>query len=212
MNWITANHMGSFQRVFVSLDELFSCFDATTGFCGYDSQALANLDDALSIIAAAHQKVDLVLFLEDNTAGFHFEALDGYHPQMEQSYVTAVPQFVQHVAANATDSSAISVIDLQNEAYYQIAAHLSTMTNVCGQDTGCIDHKISYPWLTQLYNTAHAAAPQFKYTASACHCTRASPMSTTFTSTAVTHGPSLPSWPTREISTSLGLSVRPAAR
>ena len=167
MNWITANHMGSFQRVFVSLDELFSCFDATTGFCGYDSQALANLDDALSIIAAAHQKVDLVLFLEDNTAGFHFEALDGYHPQMEQSYVTAVQQFVQHVAANATDSSAISVIDLQNEAYYQIAAHLSTMTNVCGQDTGCIDHKISYPWLTQLYNTAHAAAPQFKYTASA---------------------------------------------
>src|SRR5262249_26627813 len=41
MNWITANHMGSFQRVFVSLDELFSCFDPTTGFCGYSSNALA---------------------------------------------------------------------------------------------------------------------------------------------------------------------------
>jgi hypothetical protein len=166
MNWMTANHLGSFQRVYVSLDELFSCFDPTTGFCGYSTQALANLDDALSIIAAAHQKVDLVLLAQDNTAGFHFEALDGYHPQMEQNYVTAVQQFVQHVAGNSTDSSVVSVIDLQNEAYDQIAAHLTILPNVCGQNGGCINHNIAYPWLTKLYNAAHAAAPQFNYTVS----------------------------------------------
>jgi len=166
MNWITANRMGTFQRVFISLDELFSCFDATTGFCGYNSQALANLDDALSIIAASHQKVDLVLLAQDNAAGFHFASLDGYHPQMEQNYVTAVKQFVEHVAANATDSSVISVMDLQNEAFHQVASHLRAMTNVCGANPYCIDAKITHPWLVKLYTAAHAAAPQFNYTVS----------------------------------------------
>ena len=109
MSWITAQHMGNFQRVFVSLDELFSCFNTSSGFCGYNPRALSNVDDALSIIARAHQKADVVLLLQDDAAGFDFEALDGYHPAMEQAYVNAVRQFVQYVAANQTASSAIAV-------------------------------------------------------------------------------------------------------
>jgi hypothetical protein len=57
-------------------------------------------------------------------------------------------------------------MDLQNEAFNQVASHLSTMSNVCGPNPYCIDANITHPWLITLYTTAHAAAPQFNYTVS----------------------------------------------
>jgi hypothetical protein len=166
MNSIDANGLGHFQRVWISLDELFACFDPTTGFCGYSKAALGDLDDALARIAAAHQKVDLVLFADSGQSSFNYKALDGYHPQMEANYVTALQQFVDHVAANPTDSSVIAVMDLFNEGYYQIDSYLEAMPNVCGRDGGCIDHNISRPFLLKLYDAAHTAAPHFLYTVS----------------------------------------------
>jgi hypothetical protein len=57
-------------------------------------------------------------------------------------------------------------MDLFNEAYYQIYSHLSKMSNVCGENVGCIFESISRPFLLTLYSVAHAAAPQFLYTVS----------------------------------------------
>src|SRR5438105_13041923 len=45
--FIVHNGQGTFQRVWVSLDELMS-WDPTTGYQGFNSQYLANLDDALA--------------------------------------------------------------------------------------------------------------------------------------------------------------------
>ena len=177
--FIAQNGQGAFQRVWVSLDELMS-WDPTTGYQGFIPQYLANLDDALARFHAKGIQVDLVLFEWAPNSGdqdqFHPEALDGTHATMRAHYLQAVHDFVSHLAANRTDAETVAVMDLQNEAYYQMEryfrqgrSYLGTFT-ACwtgsAVNSGCVDQHIVHPWLTDLYNAAHGAAPGFKYTVS----------------------------------------------
>jgi hypothetical protein len=170
---------GAFQRLWVSLDELMS-WDPTTGYQGFTPQYVANLDDALARFHAKRIQVDLVLFewAPHSSAQhqFHPEALDGNHAAMRAHYLQAVRDFVSHLAANRTDAETVAVMDLQNEAYYQMEryfrqgrSYLGTFT-ACwtgsAVNSGCVDQNIVRPWLTDLYNAAHGAAPGFKYTVS----------------------------------------------
>jgi hypothetical protein len=147
------NRLGKFHRLWIALDHLFSCFDATNGYCGYDATALANVDDALHKFAAAGMQVDIVLLANGNENGFHFEALDGAHPSMRLNYLNAVRDFLRHIASDPTDLSAVAVVDLMNEAYYQ------------SEVRGISDPTV-HEWLIDLYSTAHTAAPGLLYTVS----------------------------------------------
>jgi hypothetical protein len=177
--FIVHNGQGTFQRVWVSLDELMN-WDPTTGYHGFNSQYLANLDDALARFHAYGIKVELVLFQwglhTEDQYQFHPEALDGNHATMRAHYLQAMRDFVSHLAANPTDAATVAVMDLQNEAYYQMKqffeqgqSYLGTFTQCwTGSvvDRGCVDQNITRPWLTDLYNAAHGAAPNFEYTVS----------------------------------------------
>src|SRR5256714_5327462 len=51
---------------------------------------------------------------------FHTEALDGNHATMRANYLQALGDFVNHLAANPTASATVAVMDLFNEAYWQL--------------------------------------------------------------------------------------------
>jgi hypothetical protein len=177
--FISRHHLGSFQRVWVSLDQLMY-WHPVSGYAGYNPRSLANLDDALQQFARYHMKVDLVLLTyslgSSSRYQFHPEALDGLHPQMRANYLRAVHDFVAHLAANPVDASTIAVMDLENEAYYQLEVYFSNTSHLgvyrfCETSGGhaawsCVDRSIIHPWLTDLYRTAKAAGPRFLYTIS----------------------------------------------
>src|ERR687886_2007124 len=179
LSFIRRRHQGGFQRVWISLDQLMY-WQSNTGYQGYDPQSLANVDDMLRRFAAHGIKVDLVLFSWAHGAGahyqFHPEALDGNHATMRAHYLQAVRDFVSHLAANPTAAATVAVMDLQNEAYYMLEryfaqgrSHLGTFTHCwvgTAVDVRCVDRDIIHPWLTDLYNAAHGAAPRFAYTVS----------------------------------------------
>ncbi len=129
LSFINAQHLGSFQRVWISLDQLMN-WNGTTGYAGYNSQGLANVDDMLHRAAAAGLKLDLVLFVYtsdvSHTNEFHPEALDGNHAAMRANYLQAVRDFVTHLAADPIDTSAVAVLDLQQEGYYQLEVYFYT--------------------------------------------------------------------------------------
>jgi hypothetical protein len=95
---------------------------------------------------------------------------------MRAHYLQAVRDFVSHLAANPTDAATVAVMDLQNEAYYMLEryfaqgrSHLGTFTRCwvgAAVDVRCVDRDIIHPWLTDLYNAAHGAAPHPAYTVS----------------------------------------------
>jgi hypothetical protein len=147
--FIRIKGLGTFQRVWISLDQLMS-WNSTSGYAGYNSQALANVDDMLHQAAANGIKVDLVLFTNagDGYANdFHREALDGNHPRIRASYLQALHDFVANVAADPTDAATIAVMDLQNEAYNQLESYLSTPSTL-GQWNYALP---SWPTSTQCY-------------------------------------------------------------
>src|SRR5918911_3548226 len=154
--WIANNRMGTFQRVWVCLDELMN-WDPTTGYQGFNPQYLANLDDALAKFNANGIKVDLVLFEASKGTSdqyqFHTEALDGNHATMRAGYLQALRDFVTHLAQTPTDTATVAVMDLFNEAYYQL------------EQFGYSDSVI-HQWLADEYDAAHGAQPDFIYTVS----------------------------------------------
>jgi len=177
--FIAQDSHGAFQEVSVSLDELMS-WDPTTGYQSFTPQYLANLDDALARFHANGIQVELVLFEWALNSGGHDqfqpEALDGNHAAMRDHYLKALRDFVSHLAANATDVATVAVMDRQNEAYYQMETYFNQGRSYLGTftqcwtgsavDWGCVDQNITHPWLTDLYNAAHGAAPGFNYTVS----------------------------------------------
>ena len=179
LSFIRRQHQGGFQRVWISLDQLME-WQSKTGYQGYDPQSLANVDDMLRPFASHGIKVDLVLFSWAPGTGvqypFHPEALDGNHASMRAHYLQAVRDFVSHLAANPADAATVAVMDLQNEAYYMLEQYFAQGPSYLGTFTGCrigtavdsrcVDQDIIHPWLTDLYNAAHGAAPRFAYTVS----------------------------------------------
>src|SRR3954470_19460044 len=51
LRFIDSSIGSGLQRIWVSLDQLFDCFDPQTGFCGYDQAALGNVVDTLHLVA-----------------------------------------------------------------------------------------------------------------------------------------------------------------
>ena len=176
--FIAANGLGTFQRVWISLDQLMY-WNNVTGYQSYHPDYLAHLDDALSRFARYGIKVDLVLFTrsQGTTARHQFrpKALDGLHPAMRTGYLRAVHDFLVHLSRNRVDASTIGMVDLENEAYLQLdeyfqkRAHLGGFTQ-CADQHGvswhCLETRIIHPWLSDLYATAKATAPSFLYTVS----------------------------------------------
>jgi hypothetical protein len=154
--FIAHNGQGAFQRVWVSLDELMY-WNATTGYRGFNPRYLANLDDALARFHAYGIKVDLVLYGASKGTSdqnqFHTEALDGNHDTMRAGYLQALRDFVNHLAQNPTDTATVAVMDLFNEAYWQL------------EQFGYSDSVI-HQWLVDEYDAAHGAQPGFIYTVS----------------------------------------------
>ena len=105
-------------------------WNGTTGYAGYNSQGLANVDDMLHRAAAAGLKLDLVLLVYtsdvSHTNEFHPEALDGNHAAMRANYLQAVRDFVAHLAADPIDTSAVAVLDLQQQGYHQLEVYFYT--------------------------------------------------------------------------------------
>ncbi len=177
LSFVRRNHLGSFLRVWVSLDQLM-LWNRTRGFQGYIPGALQNVDDALRQFAAAGVKVDLVLFVYAPGSGwlnqFHPEALDGQHNAMRANYLRALKLFLRHIASNSTDASTVAMMELQTEPYYQLEQYFSNPSNlgsfrncIASGDlvrNDCIDQRIVHPWLIDLYRTARAASTRFPYT------------------------------------------------
>jgi hypothetical protein len=171
IRFIGDHRLGRFHRIWLSLDQLFGCWNATTGYCGYDRAKLANLDEMLRAFARARIRLDVVLLQQEQTNSFHFEALDGTHPRMRANYIKAVAEFVRHIAADPVAARAVAVVDLQNEAYFQIESHLEGRVSWDGGpcDATCLDTNVILPWIRDLYRAAKRAAPRFLYTVSDTH-------------------------------------------
>jgi len=81
---------------------------------------------------------------------------------------------IRHLGGAATDRSAVAVVDLQTEPYYQLEQYFDRPNRLgrfgrCAQPSGvvhsaCIDRRIVHPWLMDLYRTARSASPYFLYT------------------------------------------------
>ncbi len=130
INWVAAQHLGSFHRVWISLDQLLSGFDVNTGSSTFDPVALANFDDAMSKFAAANIKLDLVLYTNSNSNGFQPRALDGKHDVMMANYIQALADFMTHIRNNVSDAKVVAVADLMNEAYYQLEQYFLQPANL----------------------------------------------------------------------------------
>jgi hypothetical protein len=154
--WIAANRMGQFQRVWAILDQGIR-WDASGNYLGLDPTYLANLDDALAKFNANCIKVDLVLYEaskgSSDTYQFQTQALDGSHAGIRAGYLQALRDLVNHLAANPTDAATVAVMDLFNEAYWQL------------EQFGYSDSVI-HQWLQDEYGAAHGAQAGFNYTVS----------------------------------------------
>jgi hypothetical protein len=160
LDFIRDHDVGRLHRLWINLDSLCRQTGEQSGFTGFDPQALANVDDALTLSYEHSISVDLVLLSYSKATvdlyQFHPEALDGAHASMREGYLTAIASFVRHLSNNPDARSTVAVIDLQNEAYYQLEQYYGTAS----------DGSVILPWVRDLYAAAHAAAPMFSYTVS----------------------------------------------
>jgi len=146
LQYIQAQHLGNFQRVWVSMDQLGS-FSGTT--FTFDQNALTNLDDALQQFQSQRISVDLVLLSVApadasgacgaiNLHAHEFDASILTDPTMnstpelkKESYLNGVTALVQRVASDNTHGNAfpvVKVVDLENEAYLQLEKYFCAGT------------------------------------------------------------------------------------
>jgi hypothetical protein len=166
--FIEANHLGQTLRIFVGLDQAMR-WDARTGFQGFYGEVLDNFQTTLRMVAAHHLRAIVVVYDHEVTTtrgDFRVQALDGTHPAMRQSYLTALYEFLRRFG---TDPAVLGW-DLFNEAY-----------NSLGKDGGLPPPDQAAPgeaaspgyanetilaWLRDLHAIAVCAAPGAWYTAS----------------------------------------------
>lgn len=149
LTYLQAQHLGNFQRVWVSMDQLGS-FDATTNQFQFVPKALANLDDALSLFQARRLSVDLVLLSiapndpSSNNCGLQDSNTHEFNPYiltdptagstprvMKDSYLQGVTALMQRIAQDNSAGSAfpvVKVVDLENEAFLQLEKYFCTGT------------------------------------------------------------------------------------
>lgn len=175
LNFVSANHVGETQRVWISLDQSMK-WRHGIGFRGFRPGALNNVDDMLGLYSQFGIKVVLVIYVYDSSGHrneFRPWALDGRHHRIRDSYLRALHLFLQHMARNATDVATAPIIELANEPYYQFETYFNDPSHLgsygsCA-DSGrtnwqCVDQRIIHPWLTALYKTARTTTHKFLYT------------------------------------------------
>ena len=165
LDFIVSHHLGQVVRVFIGLDQLM-VWSASSGFVRFDDAALRNLDQALGMFDARHLKMLAVVFDQEvvsSPGNFHFEALDGRHPAMRASYLTAVDQFFRRFGTRQT----VTGWDLFNEAYNSLGREGGLSRPPAGDPVSP-----NYPddtvhaWIRDLYQAAKHAAPQAWFTVS----------------------------------------------
>jgi hypothetical protein len=158
LDFIVSHHLGLVQRTFIGLDQLM-VWDSSTGFVRFDEAALANLSQALDLFDAHHLKVVAVVFDQEEASSpgnFHYEALDGRHPQMRDGYLRAIDQFFRRFGSRPT----IVGWDLFNEAYNNLGRDggLPTPPAPDPVSPNYPDETV-HSWIRDLYQTAKLAAP-----------------------------------------------------
>ena len=179
LHFVRTAGLGRFMRVWASANQLFRIGDQGQ-FLGLRSARMRNLDRALAVFHRDHLEVDLVMFTY--TKGGHTmnqfnpQAIDGNHAFLRFSYLRGLRQIIRHLADNRIDAATVKVIDLQNEAYYQLEQYFDTPSHLglfgdCLAGDGdvsshCVDQRIIHHWLIALYRTARLASRHFLYTIS----------------------------------------------
>jgi len=153
LGYITQHRLGTFQRVWVSMDQLGS-FSGTTFTLnqaivgGTPSNNPGTLLQALQVYHDFGIQVDLVLFTyspngncgaagnqnsdqqtqDPKMNAFNPLVLNGTtdHAAMMNSYVSAVGQLMGTIAGLPAASNPVAIVDLQNEAYYQMEQYFCT--------------------------------------------------------------------------------------
>jgi len=146
LGYITQHRLGTFQRVWVSMDQLGS-FNGTTftlnsAMVGTHSNP-GTLLQALQVYHDFGIQVDLVLFTYSPNGNCGADGKDDVDPKMNvfnplvlngttdhaammNSYVSAVGQLMGTIAGLPAASNPVAIVDLQNEAYYQMEQYFCT--------------------------------------------------------------------------------------
>ena len=165
LDFIVAHHLGQVQRLFIGLDQLM-VWSSSNGFVRFDDAALRNLDQALDMFDSHQLKVIAVVFDQEEVSSpgnFHFQALDGRHPDMRANYLKAVEQFFGRFGSRPT----VAAWDLFNEAYNSLGTE-GGLRKPPGEDPVSPNYptRTVHAWIKDLYQTAKRAAPQAWFTVS----------------------------------------------
>jgi len=165
LGYIDRHGLGKVIRLFVGLDQAI-VWDRTGNFDGFDAAALDHLDQAFTMLDAHGIRAVVVILDQEevSSAGnFHFEALDGRHPNLRSGYLRAVAEFMKRFGARAT----VIGWDLFNEAYNSLGTDggLPTPPQADPVSPGYSDATI-HAWLRDLYTTAKHSAPMAMLTVS----------------------------------------------
>jgi len=151
LGYITQHRLGTFQRVWVSMDQLGS-FNGTTTFTLNQNMVgtHSNPGTLLQALQVYHDfgiQVDLVLFTYSPNGNCGADGKDDVDPKMNvfnplvlngmtdhaammNSYVSAVGQLMGTIAGLPAASNPVAIVDLQNEAYYQMEQYFCTDNQV----------------------------------------------------------------------------------
>ena len=111
--------LGKLVRLFIGLDQLMN-WDSRTGYHGYNSTSLGNLDLAFDAFDRHGIKAIVVLYDQEqlsSVGNFHFQALDGSHVTMRSNYLVATEDFMRRYEHRKT----VVAWDLFNEAYNSLS-------------------------------------------------------------------------------------------
>lgn len=158
-------NLGQVVRITVGLDQLM-VWDKQTGFAGFQEECLNNFDSALQLAEAHGLQVFLVLYaqqVQNSPGNFHFEALDGRHPEMRANYLKATRIFLRRFGESPT----VVGWDLFNEAYSSLGGEggLPRPPHADPVSPQYRDETV-HTWIRDLYHAAKEAAPDAQFTVS----------------------------------------------
>lgn len=165
LDFIQQRNLGRVLRLFVGLDQTM-LWDRSRGFAGFDEAALQHFGTALDMFDARGMRAVVVLYDQEvmsSFGNFHFEALDGSHPAMRQSYLRATEQFLTRFGSRQT----VIGWDLFNEAYNSLGSdgRLPRPPHADPVSPNYSD-QVVHDWLRDLYQAAKRGAPTARLTVS----------------------------------------------
>lgn len=157
--------LGRVLRIFIGLDQMMA-WDSQTGYAGFDSHAMANLAEAFDMLDSHGDRAIAVLYDQEEVASlgnFHFQALDGSHPEMRAGYVRATEEFMRRFGSRHT----VIGWDLFNEAYNSLGSE-GQLARPPAADPVSPNYSTAtvHAWLRDLYLAAKRGSPTAWLTAS----------------------------------------------